>query len=288
MNMQEFGVFESFIDKVKFKTRKAGLLLGAGLVLLGVSSAQAATCGDTGAGFDRWLASYKKTLQSQGISKATLNRSLNGITYNRKVIGYDRNQKSFKLSFDEFYKLRVNNALINKGRKLMKKHDRLFNRIENEFGVPREIITAIWGLETGYGRGIGNMSTIRSLATLAYDCRRADFFRNELYHALLIVQKGDLKPSEMKGAWAGELGQTQFLASSYIKFAIDYSGDGKRDLLYNTSDTLASTAHFLMSYGWRPGQPWGPGTPNYEVIRSWNRAGVYVKTIQIMAEKLSK
>ncbi|KZL09454.1 Membrane-bound lytic murein transglycosylase B precursor [Pseudovibrio axinellae] len=280
-------MFESFICRVKSKTRKAGLLLGAGLMLLGVSSAQAATCGDTGAGFDSWLASYKKTLQSKGISRSTLNKGLSGVTYNRKVIGYDRNQKSFKLSFDEFYRLRVNNALINKGRRLMKKHNGLFTRIENEFGVPREIITAIWGLETGYGRGIGNMSTLRSLATLAYDCRRANFFRNELYNALLIVQKGDLNPSQMKGAWAGELGQTQFLASSYIKFAIDYSGDGKRDLLYNTADTLASTAHFLNSYGWRKGQPWGPGTSNYGVIRSWNRAGVYVKTIQIMAEKLS-
>ncbi len=281
-------MIESFIDKVKFKAGKVGLLLGAGLILLSVSSAQGASCGNTGAGFDRWLASYKKTLRSQGISKATLNRSLKGITYNPKVISYDRNQKSFKLSFEEFYKLRVNNALINKGRKLMKKHNTLFTRIENEFGVPREIITAIWGLETGYGRGIGKMNTLRALATLAYDCRRASFFRNELYYALLIVQKGDLKPGEMKGAWAGELGQTQFLASSYIKFAVDYSGDGKRDLLYNTADTLASTAHFLMSYGWRPGQPWGPGTPNYEVIRSWNRASVYVKTIQIMAEKLGK
>ncbi|SDQ71453.1 lytic murein transglycosylase [Pseudovibrio sp. Tun.PSC04-5.I4] len=280
-------MFESYIGKIKSGTRKAGLILGAGAMLLSASAAQAATCGDTGAGFDRWLSSYKKTLMSQGISKATLNKSLSGITYNRKVIGYDRNQKSFKLSFDEFYKLRVNNALINKGRKLMKKHDALFNRIEGDFGVPREIITAIWGLETGFGRGIGGMNTIRALATLSYDCRRADFFRNELYHALLIVQKGDLKPSEMKGAWAGELGQTQFLASSYIKFAIDYSGDGKRDLLYNIADTLASTAHFLQSYGWEQGQPWGPGTANYEVMRSWNRAGVYVKTIQIMAEKLS-
>ncbi len=281
-------MFESIIKSVRLKTGKVVRILSAGLLFVGVSAAQAATCGDTGAGFDRWLSSYKNTLQSQGISQATLNKALRGVTYNKRVIGYDRNQKSFKLSFDEFYKLRVNNALINKGRKLMKKHDALFNRIEREFGVPREIITAIWGLETGYGRGIGKMNTIRALATLAYDCRRADFFRNELYHALLIVQKGDLQPSEMKGAWAGELGQTQFLASSYIKFAIDYSGDGKRDLLYNTADTLASTAHFLMSYGWQPDQPWGPGTPNYEVIRSWNRAGVYVKTIQIMAEKLSK
>lgn len=285
-------MFESFIETAKSKAVKAGLLLGAGLMVLGVSStqvaAQAQTCGNTGAGFDNWLASYRQTLQSQGITQATLNKSLRGVSYNSRVISYDRNQKSFKLSFEEFYKLRVNNALINKGRGLMRQHNSLFNRIERDFGVPREIITAIWGLETGYGRGIGNMSTIRSLATLAYDCRRADFFRNELFNALLIVQKGDLEPNEMIGAWAGELGQTQFLASSYIKFALDYSGDGKRDLLRNTDDTLASTAHFLQAHGWQPGQPWGPGTPNHEVIRAWNRAGVYVKTIQIMAEKLQE
>lgn len=281
-------MLESFISHRRHIRWLAAGALSVTLGLGAVGGATAATCGNTASGFNSWLSSYKQTLQSQGISQRTINKALSGITYNPTVIKYDRNQKSFKLSFEEFYKLRVNNALINKGRRLMQQNKALFDRIEADFGVPRQIITAIWGLETGYGRGIGKMSTIRALATLAYDCRRADFFRNELYNALLIVQKGDLEPSEMKGAWAGELGQTQFLASSYIKFAIDYTGDGKRDLLYNTADALASTAHFLQAYGWQWGEPWGPGTANYEVIRSWNRAGVYVKTIQIMAEKLGQ
>ncbi|WP_310621434.1 lytic murein transglycosylase [Flexibacterium corallicola] len=257
-------------------------------LVLPISMASAATCGNTGAGFDQWLVDHKKELRAKGISERTMAVAFRNVTYNPRVIKYDRNQKSFKLSFDEFYRLRVNNALIRKGKRLMRENDALFSQMERRFGVPREIVVAIWGLETGYGRNIGNMSTIRSLATLAYDCRRANFFRNELYSALLIVQKGDLQPSQMKGAWAGELGQTQFLASSYIKFAVDFNGNGKRDLLYSKHDALGSTAHYLNAYGWQAGQPWGPGTRNYEVIRQWNRAGVYVKTIQIMAEKLSQ
>ncbi|WP_068315539.1 lytic murein transglycosylase [Polycladidibacter hongkongensis] len=248
----------------------------------------AQACGNTGAGFAKWLQAYKGELQRKGLKTANLNKALGGVSYNATVIRYDRNQKSFKLSFDDFYKLRVNNAMIKKGRKLMKRHDALFTKLERDYGVPREIIVAIWGLETGFGRNIGKMNTIRALATLAYDCRRAAFFRNELYYALLIVQKGDLAPSQMKGAWAGELGQTQFLASSYVKFAIDYDGDGRRDLLHSVPDVLASTAHYMSAYGWRRGEPWGPGTANYEVIRDWNKAGVYIKTIQVMAEKLSR
>ncbi|WP_257098638.1 lytic murein transglycosylase [Pseudovibrio flavus] len=258
------------------------------LGLLGGAAQAAQSCGNTGAGFDKWLVDYSKQMHKRGISPKTTKLAFRGVTYNPRVIKFDRNQKSFKLSFEEFYKLRVNDALIRKGKRLMRENAALFDRIEKRYGVPREIIVAIWGLETGYGRNIGNMSIMRSLATLAYDCRRADFFRNELYNALLIVEKGDLEPSQMKGAWAGELGQTQFLASSYIKFAVDFNGNGKRDLLYSVPDALGSTAHFLSAYGWQFGQPWGPGTSNYEVIRQWNRAGVYVKTIQIMAEKLKQ
>ncbi|MDX5595735.1 lytic murein transglycosylase [Pseudovibrio sp. SPO723] len=264
-----------------------GLCLMALLFMTGASHAAVNSCGNNSSGFNQWLEAYKKQARAEGFSPRTIEMALGGVTYHSRVISYDRNQKSFKMSFDDFYKLRVNNALINKGRKLMRENAALFDRIEERFGVPREIVVAIWGLETGYGRNIGNMSTMRSLATLAYDCRRADFFRNELRSALLIVEKGDLDPIRMKGAWAGELGQTQFLASSYIKFALDFDGDGKRDLLYSVPDALGSTAHYLQAYGWRFGEPWGPGTPNHEVIRAWNKAGVYVKTIQVMAEKLT-
>jgi len=132
------------------------------------------------------------------------------------------------------------------------------------------------------------MSVIRSLATLAHDCRRTDRFQAELLDALRIVERGDLSPAEMRGAWAGELGQTQFLPSSYIKFAVDFDGSGRRDLIRSVPDVLASTANYLRSYGWRRGQPWGEGTHNFSVLREWNKSEVYARTVGYFAERLAE
>ena len=263
------------------------LILIGGLTVASVATAHAASCGNSGAGFDRWLQSFKKQASSAGISKRTISRSLNGVKYDRRVIRLDRNQKSFRLSFKQFYARRVNNAMIRRGRSLMKRHARLFRNIEKRYGVPAPVIVAIWGLETGYGANSGNMSVMRSLATLAYDCRRSAFFTKELMAALKIVQRGDMSPKQMRGAWAGEIGQTQFLASSYLKFAVDGDGNGRRDLVRSRADVLASTANYLRAYGWRKGGGWKPGTANYRVIKQWNRATVYQKTIAVMADKLA-
>ena len=130
------------------------------------------------------------------------------------------------------------------------------------------------------------MSIVRSLATLAFDCRRSAFFEKELVAALQIIDRGDMSAGELRGGWAGEIGQTQFLPDAYVKYAVDFDGDGRRDLIHSKADVLASTANFLKAHGWKRGQPWGEGTANYEVIRDWNRAGVYVKTIAVMADKL--
>lgn len=251
------------------------------------ADANAATCGNTGAGFNTWLAQFKSEASRYRLNPRVVESALSGVTYNTKVIGFDRNQKSFRLSFEQFYARRVNNAMINQGKRLIQQNRRLFDQIERRYGVPAPIIVAIWGLETGYGRNSGNMSVMRSLATLAYDCRRTEFFTNELVAALTIVQRGDMQPSQMRGAWAGEIGQTQFLASSYVKYAVDFDGDRRRDLIRSVPDVLASTANYLQKKGWRRGQPWGPGTANYEVIRRWNKASVYVKTISVMAEKIA-
>lgn len=263
-------------------------MLSAVVLLIGAQSpVQAARCGKTGAGFERWLGDFKKQAAAQGISKRTLASALNGVSYHRRVIQLDRNQKSFKLSFNQFYKRRVNNALIKRGKSRMKKYARVLSRIEKRYGVPGPVIVAIWGLETGYGGNSGKMSVMRSLATLAYDCRRSAFFTNELMAALKIVQRGDMRPKQMRGAWAGEIGQTQFLASSYIKFAVDFDGNGRRDLIRSVPDVLASTANYLKAYGWRRGGGWKPGSANYRVIKQWNRATVYQKTIAVMANKLA-
>ncbi len=267
--------------------RMSRLIASAALMVgLGCGSAAAAGCGNGPGGFNAWLGDFKRQAAARGISQRTLNTALKGVTYDARVVRLDRSQKSFKLSFDQFYKRRVNNAMIKRGRSLMARNKKLFDSIERRYGVPAEVIVAIWGLETGFGRNSGNMSAMRSLATLAYDCRRSDFFTNELMAALTIVERRDMTPATMKGAWAGELGQTQFLASSYVKYAVDYDGNGRRDLINSVPDVLASTANYLKQFGWRRGSSWEPGSANYNVLFKWNRAKVYVQTISVMASKL--
>ena len=251
--------------------------------------ALAASCGRDGAGFSSWLRDLKARARAQGISDATLNRTLNGLKYDRRVIRRDRSQRSFKLSFEAFYKRRVGSYLMKRARTRLNRHASLFARIEKRYGVPPEILVSIWGLETNFGRdGSGKYSIIRSVATLAYDCRRSRFFTGHLLSALRIVQKGDMQPAQLRGGWAGEIGQVQFLPGSYDKYAVDYDGDGRRDLVRSVPDLLASTANYLRAHGWKRGQSWQPGTPNFRVIKAWNRADVYARTIAVMARRLKK
>jgi lytic murein transglycosylase len=168
----------------------------------------------------------------------------------------------------------------------MQQYGSLLSRIEQQYGVPGGVLVAIWGLETDFGAGNGNFATIRSLASLAYDCRRPDKFRSELIAALQIVNRGDMNAADMHGAWAGEIGQTQFLPSSYLKFAVDFDGNGRRDLIHSVPDVLASTANYLKGYGWHSGQPWGEGTANFQVLLQWNASQVYTETVAYFAEQL--
>lgn len=251
--------------------------------------AAAAKCGNDGAGFETWLGDFRKRASAAGISQATLDRALAGVSYDPNVVRLDRSQKSFKLSFEEFYKRRVGSSLMNRARQRLKTHAALLDRIEGRFGVPREILVSIWGLETNFGSdGSGKHSIIRSIATLAYDCRRPDFFTPHLMAALRIVQKGDMTPEQMRGGWAGEIGQVQFLPGSYDKYAVDFDGNGRRDLVNSVPDMLASTANYLKAHGWTKGAAWGPGTGNYAAIKEWNRAEVYARTIAVMGEQLAR
>ena len=170
---------------------------------------------------------------------------------------------------------------------MLKRYGPVLARIEQRYGVPGPVLVAIWGLETDFGVNTGKFPTIRSLATLAYDCRRSDQFRAELMDALRIVERGDLAPSEMRGAWAGEIGQTQFMPSSWIKYAVDFDGNGRRDLLHNVPDVLASTANYLASYGWQRGKEFEPGKPNFAVLQQWNKSEVYAKTVAYFAVQLA-
>src|SRR5262245_53735672 len=265
-----------------------GLLLAA-LLVATAAAAKAADCGDSGAGFDAWLQRFKAKAAAQGISPAGIASALAGVSYDPTVIRLDRSQRSFKLSFEQFYARRVGPGLIRRGLSLMRSHHTTLERIERRFGVPGAVLIAIWGLETNYGAdSSGKFSIIRSLATLAYDCRRSEFFTGHLLDALRIVQRGDLTPAQMRGGWAGEIGHTQFLPSGYFRYAVDFDGDGRRDLERSVPDMLASTANFLQGHGWQAKQPWDPGTANFGVIRDWNRAEVYQRTIAVMANKLAE
>lgn len=262
--------------------------IGVGLVLaLTASPVLAAKCGNSGAGFNTWLEQTKKEARAKGISARTLSVALKGVSYDPSVIKLDRNQKSFKLSLDQFMARRAPASFVTKGKRIMKQNASLLGKIEKRYGVPPEVIVAIWGMETGFGGNSGNKSVVRSLATLAYDCRRSAFFTNEFYAALQIIQRGDMSPAQMRGAWAGEVGQTQFLASNYIKFAVDYDGDGKRDLIRSRADVLASTANYLKAYGWRRGAGYQQGEANFRVLKKWNAAGVYQKALALFAKKLA-
>ncbi len=256
-------------------------------VLAAPAAANAAACGSSGAGFDAWLGAFRSKAAAQGISQRAVDAGLAGVSYDTGVIRLDRGQRSFKLSFEQFYARRVSSSLVSRARQKLASQRALFSSIEKRFGVPPEVIVSIWGLETNFGGdGSGGKSITRSLATLAYDCRRSAFFTNELIHALKIIDRGDMSAAEMRGGWAGEIGPMQFLPSSYIKYAIDFDGNGRRDLMRSVPDMLGSTANFLKSKGWKAGQPWGPGTANFAVIQEWNKADVYARTIAVMSERL--
>ena len=256
----------------------------AGAVLISAAPAFAAQCNHQG-GFNGFLADFKKEAAAKGISKKGL-AALEGLSIDDKVLAADRNQKVFKQSFEQFSGRMISKDRMVKGAKQMQQHADTIKRIEKQYGVPGAVVVAIWGLETDYGVNQGKMSVVRSVATLAYDCRRTDKFQAELTEALRIVDRGDMAADELKGDWAGEIGQTQFLPSSYVKYAVDFDRKGRRDLINSVPDVLASTANYLKSYGWQRGQGWNQGEPNFAVIQEWNKAEVYAKTIALFADKL--
>ena len=260
------------------------LALSAAVTAFAFSApALAATCGK--GSFDAFLSDFKKEAAAKGVSPRAL-AALNGLTLDEKVLAADKRQHVFKQSFEEFSGRMISRDRLTKAAKLMQQHAATLKRVEQQFGVPGPVVVAIWGLETDYGVNQGKLSVVRSTATLAYDCRRSEKFQGELLDALRIIDKGDMTSAEMQGDWAGEIGQTQFLPSSYNKYAVDFDGNGKRDLVRSVPDVLASTANYLKGHGWQRGQGWSPGEPNFVVIKEWNKAEVYAKTIALFAQKL--
>ena len=264
----------------------AGVMLGVVCIVFSVSITIAAECPQDD--FSNWLEHFRQEAANQGISQQTTVSALNGIIYDPAIITRDHSQNVFQQSFEQFSGRMVSPDRLRKGANMLKRYGSILERIEDRYGVPGEVLVAIWGLESDYGVNQGKYSTLRSLATLAYDCRRSERFRAELLDALRIIERGDLTPSQMIGAWAGEIGQTQFLPSAYLKFAVDFEGYGHRDLIHSALNALASTANYLKSYGWTAGKPWTLGAANFVVLQKWNESEVYAKTVAYFATRLAK
>lgn len=248
--------------------------------------ASAAQCGGD---FNTFLAAMGREAQAAGVSRAVVDQAFAGVTVDPGVLAFDRRQRgTFRKSFEEYARTRVIPARIKRAKGLMQRHAALLSRVERQFGVPATLLMAIWTLESDNGTGdMGKMSVVRTIATLAHDCRRTDLFQRELIAALQILQRGHVTLRDLVGAYAGEIGQTQFLPSSYIKYGVDYDGNGHVDLRHSVPDVLASTANLLKVNGWQAGAPFGEGTANFQVMREWNRSEIYRKTMVLFAERLA-
>jgi len=235
--------------------RRTGALLAVLLVVAPATAFGQANCRNTGA-FEPWLAAFKKEAAAQGISPAAIAAAAPYLVLDQRIINIDRGQRFFAQNFLEISDKMLAGGRLPNGAAQIKKHQALFAREEKEFGVPASVITAFWGLESDFGSGQGKDQSIKSLATLAYDCRRPEMFRGHLFDALRLIDSGDLRADEMIGSWAGELGQTQMMPSEYMAHAIDYDGDGKRNLIKSASDVIGSTGKYLVHLGWKRGEPW--------------------------------
>ena len=266
---------------------KSGMaaLVAGGLLLAMPMTANAASCGNTSAGFENWVQEFKREAQGQGVSPSVLDRAFANVHYNQPTIRADRGQKSFKLSFEAFMQKRGGAAVISRGRSMKAANQALFASIERRFGVPAGPLIAIWGMETGFGSFMGNQHTLSAVSTLAYDCRRSDYFTDQLYAALQLVSEGYLS-TQARGAAHGEIGQTQFLPRNVVRFGADGDGDGRVDMVGSRADALASTANFLKGHGWRPGAGYQPGEPNFVAIQGWNAASVYQQAIAYIGQQI--
>ncbi len=213
--------------------------------------------GDT-QGLQTWLAAFRARAAAAGISDKVMDAALTGLSYDPDVIRRDRNQSEFTKTIWDYLDTAASDERVANGAAALRKHAATLQKIEDRYGVDKEVVAAIWGLESAYGTFRGSVRTVQSLATLAYDGRRAAFFEGELLAALKILQSGDTVAANMQGSWAGAMGHTQFMPSSFLAYAVDFDGDGKRNIWGDDpTDALASSAAYLAGFGWTKGVPWG-------------------------------
>ncbi len=262
-------------------------------------------------GWDAWVASFKSRAASQGISQTTINRAFQGAGYLPDVIERDRNQVEFKRSLEDYLAIAASDERISTGKQMLVRHAGTLSQIEAQYGVDKEVVVAVWGLESRYGARRGDVPVVSALSTLAYDGRRGQFFEKQLIAAMKILQNGDTTPANMTGSWAGAMGHTQFIPTSYLAYAVDFTGDGRRDIWSeDPTDSLASTAAYLARAGWVRGQPWGgevgtvsgtpvavlqPQTPgpriavfrNFQVIKRYNNSDSYAIGVGHLSDRIA-
>ena len=270
---------ESSMAEMRFGV--AASLVAALMTMSG--AALAAPCGNTGAGFEAWKPIFAREAQGRGVGPAAISALMN-TTYSTGTIRADRGQHSFTLTLDQFMAKRGAPAIAAKGKSMKVANAALFNAIEKRYGVPPGPLVTIWGMETGFGTFMGNQQTLSAVATLAYDCRRTEYFTDQLYAALQLVDRGVIS-GDTRGAMHGEVGQTQFLPKNILLYGVDGDGNGVVNLNVK-ADALASTANFLRGHGWVRGAGYQQGEPNFIAIQGWNAAGVYQQTIAIVGKRI--
>jgi len=237
--------------------------------------------------FQGFLANLRAEARRVGISPATLERAFAGVQPNQKVLERDRHQPEFTMTWERYRTLLITDQRITNGRVAVQQNRALLSRVQDRFGVDPGVITGIWGLESSFGAGMGDFHVVEALATLAWEGRRTSFFRGELLAALRILDHGDITPQRMMGSYAGAMGQPQFMPSSYLRYAVDFEGNGKRDIWNSKPDVLGSIANYLAQSGWRSGESWGQavtlpasfdrvatGRDNRKPAGEWMRLGV--------------
>lgn len=261
------------------------LISAAALSLLAMTgAATAATCGNDASGFNTWKQQFANEAAAQGVGQRGL-QALANTSYATRTINADRNQKPFRYELADFMRIRGADTIVAQGKRKIAANPAFYASLEAAYGVPAAVIVAIHGMETGFGNFMGDANVLSAISTLAYDCRRSEFFSGHAMAALKLVDRGSLSPNTV-GAMHGEVGHTQFLPGNVLQYGVDGDGNGVVDLT-NLTDSLASTANFLRQKGWRPGAGYQEGQTNFAVIEQWNAAGVYQKAIAIMAARIA-
>jgi membrane-bound lytic murein transglycosylase B len=257
---------------------RLAFVFGASLAVFACLSSQAdaAQCGSSAGGYAAWKQEFSGEARAKGVSAGTI-QALMATNYAQATINADRGQRSFNLSLDQFLAKRGASTIVARGRSLKASQGALFASIQQRYGVPPGPLLAIWGMETGFGSQRGNQNMLSSIATLAYDCRRSEYFTEHLYAALQLIDRGVLSPAQ-RGSMHGEVGQTQFMPKAILAY-----GTGN---LENAANALNSTANFLKAHGWRAGAGYQPGEPNFAAIQGWNAAEVYQKAIAIIGKQI--